>query len=224
MFVVGDSVVNGGVMTDHKDLATTVLTEQMKIQVCNVSAGSWGPGNYAAYFSKFKNLVSSNDVLVLVVNSHDLWEDDPAKTKGANVGKDIALPMRKPFCALFDGFYRYFIPVVRKKLGQAVVMTKVDVPKWQIDSKNELALYNLSMLSKVFDISWKRKYMLIHRSRKEMISNVITSGECAFREYAKRNGIAIIELLLCEEDYRDAIHLSVSGQRKMAEAIWKALE
>lgn len=50
IFIVGDSVVNGGVLTDHKDLATSILQERMKIQVCNVSAGSWGPGNYAAYF------------------------------------------------------------------------------------------------------------------------------------------------------------------------------
>ena len=168
--------------------------------------------------------MSSDDVLVLVVNSHDLWEDDPVKTKGANVGKDIALPIRKPLCALSDGFYRYFVPLVREKLGKAVVRTKVDVPNWQIDSNNEIALYNLSMLNEVYEIPWKRKFMLIHRTKKETSLNEITSGECAFRKYAKKNGITIIELMLNMDDYRDAIHLSVSGQKKMAEAIWNALQ
>ena len=211
-------------MTDHKDLATTILSERMGIQVCNVSAGSWGPGNYAAYFRKFRSLVTSDDILVLEVNSHDLWEDDPAMTKGAKVGKDVALPNRKPICALTDGFGWYFVPMVRKMIGKTVVNTKVDVPKWQSDSANELARYNLHMLDEVYGLPWKRKYMLIHRSKKEMAFNKITSGELAFREYAKKNDIAIIEHKLSASDYRDAIHLSVSGQHKLADAIWEVLQ
>ena len=77
VFVVGDSVVNGGVLTDHADLATTLLQDAFpQVQVCNVSAGSWGPGNYTAYFRKHLNLIGSNDVLFVEVNSHDLWEDN----------------------------------------------------------------------------------------------------------------------------------------------------
>ena len=43
VFVVGDSVVNGGSLTDQKDLATALLQKAMpNVLVCNVSAGSWG--------------------------------------------------------------------------------------------------------------------------------------------------------------------------------------
>ena len=225
IFIVGDSVVNGGVLTDHGDLATTILQEWMdvtrkNIQVCNISAGSWGPGNYAAYFRKYRNLVGTNDTVIVEVNSHDLWEDDPKKTGGANVGKDIALPDHKPRCATWDGFDRYFMPRVRKWLGKAQVNTKVDVPKWGNDAENESAKYNFASLDEIYALSWARKYLLIHRSRQETQENRITSGEAAFRKYADDRGIPIIDLKLNgNEDFRDAIHLSESGQRKMADAI-----
>ena len=56
VLVFGDSVVNGGNLTNHQDLATTRLAHDLrpfaggnKVVVGNVSAGSWGPGNWLAY-------------------------------------------------------------------------------------------------------------------------------------------------------------------------------
>ena len=229
IFVVGDSVVNGGVLTDHRDLATTILQERVdatrsRVQVCHVSAGSWGPGNYAAYFRKYSNLVRTNDIIIVELNSHDLWEDDPLNSKGANVGKDIALPDHKPWCATWDGFDRYFIPRMRKWFGLLQVNTKIDVPKWEDDADSESAKYNLTMLNELFSYPWVKKFLLIHRSREEARENQETVGERAFRRYAAANGIVIVTLKLDENtDYRDNIHLSSSGQRKMADTIVKAL-
>ena len=45
---LGDSVINGGVQTDHGDLATTIASNDT-LQILNISAGSWGPDNCAAY-------------------------------------------------------------------------------------------------------------------------------------------------------------------------------
>ena len=54
VLVIGDSVINGGALTDHEKLATTILQRKYKnIPFYNVSAGSWGPGNYAAYLRKY---------------------------------------------------------------------------------------------------------------------------------------------------------------------------
>ena len=229
IFVVGDSVINGGVLTDHKDLATTILQNKIDpshvdIQVLNVSAGSWGPGNYAAYFKRYKDLVGTNDILVVEVNSHDLWEDDPIKTGGANVGKDVSLQVKKPFCALYDGVDRYLIPRVRKFCGLAAVNTKVDIPKWGNDIQNDSAIYNIKKLDELYSYSWRKKYMLIYRSRKETHENIETVGERVFREYAKEKGITIIECKLdWNMDFRDSIHTSKSGQKKIAESIASAL-
>jgi len=229
IFVVGDSVVNGGVLTDHKDLATTILQNKLDfthadIQVLNVSAGSWGPGNYAMYFNKYSELVRSNDVVIVEVNSHDLWEDDPVKTAGANVGKDIALPVKKPCSALMECVNRYLIPRVKNLFGMVAVNTKVDVPKWGNDGSSASASYNLEMLNRLYSFPWVKRYMLIYRSRKECKNNTVTEGERIFREFAKTNGVVIIDAQLdAQMDYRDSIHPNQSGQRKLSEAIIQAL-
>lgn len=229
IFIVGDSVINGGALTDHKNLATTYLQERIdptrkSIQVCNVSAGSWGPGNYAAYFIKFRSIVSCNDIFIVEVNSHDLWEDDPRDTAGANVGVDIAFPSKRPICALWDGFDRYLMPRIRAILGLSAVNTKVDVPKWGKDVDLEIVKYNLRCLDAVYALSGNSKYMLIYKSRAEVLSGKISLGESVFRQYAATRGIGVIEANLNPEtDYRDLIHPNESGQLKIAKAIELAL-
>ncbi len=228
IFLVGDSVVNGGTLTDHKELASTILQDRLddsrtNIQVCNVSAGSWGPGNYAAYFRRHGGLVGTNDVLILEVNSHDLWEDDPTKTAGANVGRDVAFPDKKPFCALWDGFHRYALPRLRTSLGLAQVTTKVDMAKWGESLSDRSVAYNLNALKEVLSLPFRAKYMLIHRSRNESSEREVSLGEGRFRAFASELSIPIIESPLCDRDYRDAIHMNASGQKKMADAIWDAL-
>ena len=224
IFVVGDSVINGGVLTDHKDLATTILQEELdpgreRVQVCHVSAGSWGPGNYAAYFRRYGYLVNTNDILIVEVNSHDLWEDDPSITAGKNVGIDVSEPKNKPCCALWDGFNRYFIPRIRTKLGLSKITTKVDIPVWQNDPANEQAQYNLKMLDELYGHPFLQRLLLIYRTKQETEKNVETPGETTFREYASKNGIQIIECDMSIEDYRDKIHPSERGQKKIADAI-----
>ena len=79
IIVCGDSVVNGGTLTDQKDVATSIVQTHYstnELQVLNVSAGSWGPGNLAAFFRKF-GCFDTTDIII-EVDSHDLWEDDPA--------------------------------------------------------------------------------------------------------------------------------------------------
>ena len=226
---MGDSVVNGGVLTDHKDLATTILQEQLdpsrtKIQVCNIGVGSWGPGNCVGYFRKYQHIIGTNDILVVEVNSHDLWEDDPKQTGGRNIGKDIAMPDHKPWCALWDGFGRYLMPRIRIILGLSKVNTKVDVPKWEEDSKNEQAKYNLIMLDELFSLPFRGKALLIWRSRQEVRNGSETAGESAFRLWAKSRGIQVISVEAnADEDYRDKIHPNPYGQKKIAEAIYRTL-
>ena len=230
IFVIGDSVLNGGVLTDHKNLATTILQEKLdpnrtSVQVCNISAGSWGPGNYAAYLRRHADLISGQDILILELNSHDLWEDIPEETGGRNVGVDVAFPAHKPFCALWDGFHRYAVPRLRQKFGLSAVNTKVDVPRWGDDADSEIAHYNLKKLDEIYAMHVRSRYMLIYRSRAESQSGQVSLGESIFRDYAAAHGIPVIEVALNPDtDYRDLIHPNESGQRKIADAIEAALK
>lgn len=46
---LGDSVIFGGVQVDQDDIATSLFTKETGMQMLNISAGSWGPDNCAAY-------------------------------------------------------------------------------------------------------------------------------------------------------------------------------
>lgn len=216
VYVVGDSVINGGVLTDHAALATTLLQRDLpNVQVCNISAGSWGPGNYAAYFRRHTGL--RGGTLIVEVNSHDLWEDDPKESRGRNVGEDVSFPDRKPWCALWDGFNRYFIPRIRGWMGLQQINTKVDVPQWGRDANDPVARWNLSELDWLFGEPFDRKILLIHRTRQEtQNADGISSGEARFRQWTREKGISCRLLELdAARDYRDTIHLNEEGQGKL---------
>jgi hypothetical protein len=63
--VFGDSVINGGNLTDHGSLGTTILQDRLgklnhkHVIVGNVSAGSWGPG-IVAYVKQYGILECEN--------------------------------------------------------------------------------------------------------------------------------------------------------------------
>lgn len=81
ILVFGDSVVVGGSQLDQRVIATEQLRERLvaaspaaQVIVGNVSAGSWGPGNWQAWLNRYGHLGASK--VILVVSSHDL-EDHP---------------------------------------------------------------------------------------------------------------------------------------------------
>ena len=75
VMVIGDSVINGGVLTDQSETSTAVLQRRLtddlhrRVLVGNASAGGWGPPNELGYVQEFGFLDA--DVVVLVVSSHD---------------------------------------------------------------------------------------------------------------------------------------------------------
>ena len=79
ILVFGDSVLNGGSLTDHKKLATTLLEKSLQkscdplIRVLNISAGSWGPDNAFSYLKKHGDFNAS--AIVLFFSSHDAHDN-----------------------------------------------------------------------------------------------------------------------------------------------------
>ena len=226
ILLVGDSVVNGGVLTDQSELASSLLDTELRAKdlgdAYNVSAGSWGPMNYAAYFRKY-GIFGATD-LVLEVNSHDLWEDDPKMSGGACVGKDIAFPDHRPLLACWEGFDRYFMPRVRRWLGNAQVNTKVDVPHWRDSLVLPSVKQNLDACAYLYSLPFERKFLVIHRTRQERLSDETPLGEGPFVKQANAFGVKVLLLELdTETDYRDNIHLNPSGQRKLYELLWSEI-
>ena len=70
---LGDSVIYGGVQTDQDSLATSLFSAETGMQMLNISAGSWGPDNCAAYL-KEKGMFNAKGIFLLV-SSHDAHDN-----------------------------------------------------------------------------------------------------------------------------------------------------
>ncbi len=108
VLLVGDSVVNGGSLTDQDSLASTLLEKRLtqalggRVRVLNISAGSWGPDNVAAYLKKYG--LFNADLMCLVASSHDAHDimgHEPI------VGIDPNLPDKQFDWALQELWVRY---------------------------------------------------------------------------------------------------------------------
>jgi len=112
IMLLGDSIVNGGWWTAQENTLSSLLEQAIslnklnhnKIEVLNVSANSWGARNELAYLEKYGTF--SSDVLILVLNTDDLFSFAPSSIQ---VGKALNYPDKKPLLAL-EEFLKKVLP------------------------------------------------------------------------------------------------------------------
>lgn len=197
VLVIGDSVVNGGVLTDHANLATTILTDKTTLYL-NVSAGSWGPENMLAYLHEYGRFGA--DRLVLVLSTHDAFDTPTFEPLGADH------PTRKPLSALSEAIFRYaprYLPFRSDKPAEP------SAPRSQEPA--------LAAARSIVDLG--PTCVLLHPTQNEL-----SSGEWgdAHDEIVRSIASAkVIDLMpyFSSSDYRDPIHLNEAGQVKLAKAI-----
>ena len=113
ILVLGDSVINGGNLTDHQDLATTLATDEGTFYG-NVSAGMWGPANMRGWLERFGLLGS--DTVILVLNSDDLNDVPTFSPLDPQTH-----PKVRPTSALLEGIQKYlplYLPLAMGKIIQ----------------------------------------------------------------------------------------------------------
>ena len=115
---LGDSVLFGGVMTDQDSLATSLFSAETDMQMLNISAGSWGPDNCAAYL-KEKGMFGAK-AMFLLVSSHDAHDNMDFKPV---VGKHASYPDRQYLLAWGELIGRYLYPKTLGRLLGGVKMT-----------------------------------------------------------------------------------------------------
>ena len=113
LLVYGDSVIWGGSLTDQNNLSTEILKRILEknnynFDVGNISAGSWGPGNWLAHINE--RGIYGADIIILVISSHD-WNDNPTYK---SIKNNINLPTKKPNFATEELITRYIIPKIKK--------------------------------------------------------------------------------------------------------------
>ena len=113
VLIVGDSVINGGIMVDQRETIGELVGDQLSrlgksAEVLTASAGSWALGNELGYLLEFGTLHS--DVGVLEIGANDLPQPPGNSEK---VGVDPDFPEHRPLSALLFCLERYAMPHLR---------------------------------------------------------------------------------------------------------------
>ena len=232
IMMFGDSVLNGGSQTDHSDLATSIIEANFNaagkaVLVGNISAGSWGPGNWLAYATEY-GFFDAN-IIVLVISSHD-YMDVP----GFGPLNPMTHPVQNPNFAFWEGVARYLPRYLPKFLvSQSEVNTSGGAASESKDAeKNEKeALSDLGSFLRLAKKNSKNVLVFQHWTKSEIERGTADPGNSRIKEVCDLNGISAISLEKYFRDsisngqnpYRDDIHPNKVGQALMATAIYENL-
>ena len=227
IMIFGDSVVNGGSQTDHGELATTIIQNKLEAEmgrdvvVGNISAGSWGPGNWLAYEKTYGFFGA--DIVVLVLSSHD-YDDNPTFAPlDANTH-----PFKKPFSALAEGFTRYLPRYLPLSLDKDNGLPQVANAASKKNSGSSDALEDLSQFLERAKETASSVLVFQHWELNEIKREAASSGNKHIQEICTQLGIVPVSLGATFADavqsgdnpYRDNIHPNARGQYLMAKVIW----
>lgn len=217
---LGDSVLFGGATIDQDDIATTIYTNETGIQMLNISAGSWGPDNCAAYL-KHHGLFDAKAIFLLV-SSHDATDNMDFTPV---VGKSVHNPDKQYTSAWHELFARYLIP--RLKFKNAV--TPKD-PDQQIADRDYIVkagkTFNtgFAQIKEIADSASLPLFVCLHAEKKELEEGYYNEMGNDIIGWCNDNGVFLIKLLdegLLADMYRDNIHLNEKGLRFLADIMKK---
>lgn len=204
----GDSVLNGGVLTEQDSLATSIIEKKLKeeYRCLNISAGSWGPDNCFAWLSEYGNFNAG--LFFLIVSSHDAHDNmDFRKT----VGIDVSHPFQQYKSAIYELMDRYLIPrILRKKTETGDNIAKGDT-------------FNQGF-SSFFDYTQNNNipfFIYLHPEMKEIEEGKYNEQGEQIIQFCKEHHICLIKGLAHEDIscFRDNIHLNEHGQHVLANAL-----
>lgn len=212
----GDSVINGGVLTDQDSLATTILSTELsqqlgrEVQFLNISAGSWGPDNCAAYLDNTK--LPKAKALVLFVSSHDAHDNMSFKKV---VGVRKSFPDKQYPTAIQELVDRYILPKVIKPTTSTDSELGID----KGDKAFNTGFAQMKAYAKAHGIPM---VIVLHAERSEIVSGHYNPQGQEIITFAKENGVHLLRDLdhgVTVDHLRDKIHPNDSGQRKLAQIV-----
>lgn len=210
----GDSVINGGVMTDHDSLATTRVENDLRrdgfngFRLLNISAGSWGPDNCAAYLEE--NGSFGAKMIVLMVSSHDARDN---MTFDSVVGVHPSYPDRQYPLALVEVTSRYILPRLFDQTKGTTGDTLL-ISKHGTQFNPGFAAFD--KFSRENDIPL---VIALHAEKSEVAQRKYNWQGQEILSFCREHNIDVINGLDIGEtdmDYRDDIHLNEAGQRRWA--------
>lgn len=222
VLVLGDSVVNGGSLSDQSEIATELLQDSLAealgrpVTVGNISTGSWGPGNLLAYVERHG--LFDADLVVLVISSHDAGD---VPTFEPIVGTPN-FPSEKPRVALEEVVTRYLPRYLPIGGGESTQAEKEANPTGAIDDLRGLIAF---IQDQGVDL------LIAQHPEKGEVTGSKQEGFEAIAAAAAAAGVPTLDLAPFYEApiasggqlYRDTIHPNAEGQRVIAEALHRVI-
>ena len=224
---LGDSVIFGGTMLDQDSVATTLFSKETGMQMLNISSGSWGPDNCAAYL-KEKGTFGAK-AMVLVCSSHDAFD---IMSHVPVVGIYPNYPDKQYKLAIWEVIDRYLMPRIKvyfrgKQLldpdAQVVEKVKSDEGVANKALNFDPGFDQLLQISEGKHIPF---FIYLHPEVGEVMSWKYKEGGLMIIEWAKTHHIKLIDGLnegVTVDMYRDVIHLNEKGQRNLANSLKKMI-
>lgn len=208
---LGDSVLYGGTPTDQDSLATTLFTNRTGVQMLNISAGSWGPDNCAAYLKKHGTFGAK--AIILVVSGHDAYDTMNFKPV---VGVLSSYPEKQSVLAWGELINRYVLLRLFKGSFKEENVTQPIKHKGSIFNPGFSALKNMAKNAGIPLVVY------LHPVRIEARKHYNTDDAKEIINWCGQNNIPLVNGLdfgFDVNDYRDIIHLNAHGQDKLARAL-----
>lgn len=222
---LGDSVLNGGVLTEQDSLATSIVSATLtnefgkRVQFLNISAGSWGPDNCYAYIKK--NGLFNAAKVYLIVSSHDAYDNMDFQNI---VGVDVNFPQKQYSFALFELFERYLLPRIKSVFGIQEPKENLGINKRVLNSHFNTGFFNLANLCKSKNIEL---IVYLHAEQDEIKRGEYNNQGKTILEFCESNNLKVLKdlnLLSLQTDYRDNIHINNSGQKKLADLLLTSMK
>ena len=217
---LGDSVLFGGTMVDHDSLATTLVSDLAGVQMLNISAGSWGPDNCAAYLRKHGTF--SAKAIILTVSSHDAY-DVMSHTPVVDVYPNY--PSRQYPSALQELWCRYLLPYLHgyvRSAGRALdpdEQVTAHISSRSVAKKSAQFNTGFDEIKQIADSLDIPFAIYLHAEQGEIAAGRYNAmGEEIIR-WAAEHDVPLFTELAHGADismYRDAIHPNEQGQLFMA--------
>lgn len=224
---LGDSVIFGGTMLDQDSVATTLFSKETGMQMLNISSGSWGPDNCAAYL-KEKGTFGAK-AMVLVCSSHDAFD---VMSHVPVVGIYPNYPDKQYKLAIWEVIDRYLMPRIKVYFrGKHLLDPDAQVVE-KVKSDEGVANKALNFdpgFDQLLQISEGKHipfFIYLHPEVGEVMSRKYKEGGLMIMEWAKTHHVKLINGLnegVTVDMYRDVIHLNEKGQRNLANSLKKMI-
>ncbi|WP_346289833.1 SGNH/GDSL hydrolase family protein [Sphaerothrix gracilis] len=230
VMVFGDSVLNGGSLTDQDSLATSLLAAawekklNRKVIVGNISAGSWGPGNWLAYAQAYGFFEA--DVVILLLSSHDAYDNPTFQPLDLNTH-----PQKAPVSALQEAIARYLPRYFAKITRRPAIVQPSDR---DIALATDQGISDLKEFLLLAQQQTPHVFLFLHPTRSEARTGQQENGYEQIYTLSTDLGISTFSLHEAfhnalqqreADPYRsnDNIHPSEAGQKLIADAIQRTI-